>query len=326
MIVLRLLRDGVVVREGVFTQLPVTIGRGAESDFIVPDASVSRRHAVLTREDEGALVLKDLGSVNGVHVGPARQELVAVGRHVRCRLGQVEIEVEPVSQEATLELRSEDWSRFEQRRTLGHHVRYLAFGALGWFVMQVLSPAFWSPWQKNREAMLLGGAVGVLVGLPIVSFLLFGALKLAGRRVRMADTLQATSRLVWVSPAILLLSSAAYYVLSASAHGALGQVVACVSAVASITYLAALRRPAPRKAFAAGWAAALTVLWIGIQMSNSLESRKLGQPQNDYDILPPFAGVSGVTKDLDVYLGNARELAESTGRAAEDVRVRQEKR
>jgi hypothetical protein len=326
MIVLRLLRDGAVVRETVFTQLPVTIGRGAESDFIVPDVSVSRRHAVLTRSDEGPLVLKDLGSVNGVHVGPARQELVTVGSHIRCRLGRVEIEVEPVSPEATQEIRVEDWGRFEQRRAIGHHIRYVAFGVLGWVVLQLISPAFWSPWQKNREAMLLGGAVGVLVALPIISFLLFGALKLAGRRVRVADTLQATARLTWISPAIVALSSVAYYVSSASAHGALGQVVAWVSAVASITYLAALRRPAPRKAFAVGWAAALTVIWIGIQMSSSLESRRLGQPQNDYEILPPIAGVSGVTKDLDAYLGEARALAESTGRTAEDVRVRQEGR
>jgi hypothetical protein len=155
MIGLRLLRDGAVVREAVFARLPVRIGRGAENDFVLPDPSVSRVHAQVEADGEGRLVLRDLGSVNGVHVGPARVEAEPVGAHLRCRVGLVEIEVEPVSQDATVEVRAEEFGRFEQRRSLGHHLRYLASGVLGWTLAQAMDPSFWSPWQKGRAVALL---------------------------------------------------------------------------------------------------------------------------------------------------------------------------
>jgi len=45
----------------------VTIGRSPENVIIVPDPTVSRRHAVIRVED-GKLVLEDLGSTNGTYV------------------------------------------------------------------------------------------------------------------------------------------------------------------------------------------------------------------------------------------------------------------
>lgn len=41
------------------------IGRAANSDLLIEDSSVSRRHAVIQRQDDGDHVLSDLGSANG---------------------------------------------------------------------------------------------------------------------------------------------------------------------------------------------------------------------------------------------------------------------
>ena len=41
------------------------IGRAANSDLVIEDSSVSRRHALIQRQEDGAHVLTDLGSANG---------------------------------------------------------------------------------------------------------------------------------------------------------------------------------------------------------------------------------------------------------------------
>jgi pSer/pThr/pTyr-binding forkhead associated (FHA) protein len=46
---------------------PVLIGRGPDSDFVIRDATVSRRHATIHREGY-AWFVEDLGSKNGTRV------------------------------------------------------------------------------------------------------------------------------------------------------------------------------------------------------------------------------------------------------------------
>jgi pSer/pThr/pTyr-binding forkhead associated (FHA) protein len=49
----------------------VTIGRRPESDFVIDERTVSRRHATIHRENYG-WVLVDLGSLNGTRVNGRR--------------------------------------------------------------------------------------------------------------------------------------------------------------------------------------------------------------------------------------------------------------
>ena len=46
----------------------VTIGRSRDSDVIIPERSVSRRHAVMKRSDDGHYLILDAGSSNGTSV------------------------------------------------------------------------------------------------------------------------------------------------------------------------------------------------------------------------------------------------------------------
>lgn len=50
-----------------------TVGRHPDSDIFLDDVTVSRRHAEIARR-EGALVLSDLGSLNGTYVNGDRVE------------------------------------------------------------------------------------------------------------------------------------------------------------------------------------------------------------------------------------------------------------
>ena len=72
----------------------VTVGRSLDNRLVLADRSVSRRHAELAAE-EGAWVLRDLGSTNGTAIDghPVPEGLVHAGQ--RLRIGGVEIEVRP---------------------------------------------------------------------------------------------------------------------------------------------------------------------------------------------------------------------------------------
>jgi len=71
----------------------ITIGRSPESVIVIPDPTVSRRHAVVEKQD-GRIVLRDLGSTNGTYVydpesgGFERVEEVELRPGMLIRLGE----------------------------------------------------------------------------------------------------------------------------------------------------------------------------------------------------------------------------------------------
>jgi hypothetical protein len=65
-------RRGHVVARTRVSQLPFAIGRSYASDLILDDPQVSPSHARLERDERGALVLRDLGSTNGIARGRER--------------------------------------------------------------------------------------------------------------------------------------------------------------------------------------------------------------------------------------------------------------
>src|SRR5262245_52972753 len=73
-----------------------TVGRTPENALALPDAAVSRRHAEL-RIDNGQLVLRDLGSMNGTFVNGVQlkgEQKLVPGDQVR--FGQVVLTVDGV--------------------------------------------------------------------------------------------------------------------------------------------------------------------------------------------------------------------------------------
>lgn len=71
-------------------ELPFRIGRGYDCDLILDDPHVSPLHAVVERDAEGRIWLRDAGSRNGVHVegSRGRSEAVALRGEVSVRLGR----------------------------------------------------------------------------------------------------------------------------------------------------------------------------------------------------------------------------------------------
>ncbi|WEF33663.1 FHA domain-containing protein [Pseudoduganella chitinolytica] len=100
-----LARNGDVLSRQRCAALPVTIGRGYDNDVILDDAHTAPHHAVLETAEDGGLVLRDLGSQNGIVLHGRRQQQVALDGSTVVRLGHTRVRVRdahfPVTQEVT---------------------------------------------------------------------------------------------------------------------------------------------------------------------------------------------------------------------------------
>jgi pSer/pThr/pTyr-binding forkhead associated (FHA) protein len=100
-----LARNGDVISRQRFESLPVTLGRGYDNDVVLDDAHTAPHHAVLERHDDGALVLRDAGSQNGIVLHGRREPLVPLNGTTVVRLGHTRLRVRdatfPVEPELT---------------------------------------------------------------------------------------------------------------------------------------------------------------------------------------------------------------------------------
>lgn len=100
-----LARNGDVLHRHRVDKLPITIGRGYNNDFILDDAHTAATHAVVELAEDGALVMRDLGSQNGIVVHGKRQASVPINGTTVVRLGHTRLRVRdaafPVEAEIT---------------------------------------------------------------------------------------------------------------------------------------------------------------------------------------------------------------------------------
>lgn len=75
------------------------IGRGNENEIVLPDFSVSRRHAAIRRESEGWVVM-DLLSTNGIQVNRVATKRATLRPGDKVKVGIFELEVEEATEPA----------------------------------------------------------------------------------------------------------------------------------------------------------------------------------------------------------------------------------
>jgi pSer/pThr/pTyr-binding forkhead associated (FHA) protein len=73
---------------------PVVVGRCPTADICIADPSISRRHCQFSTNSEGSLVVRDLGSLNGVYIGDERVEKGIVCPGTEVRIGGVTLRAE----------------------------------------------------------------------------------------------------------------------------------------------------------------------------------------------------------------------------------------
>lgn len=90
-------------------RLPIThwetvIGRSKRSDVVLPDPTVSRNHAVLTRYDDGSWTISDAESQNGTRVNGAPIRIAVLEPEDTLQIGRYQFHLQPISREQEIKL------------------------------------------------------------------------------------------------------------------------------------------------------------------------------------------------------------------------------
>lgn len=88
-----LARNGDVLHRHKVATLPIRLGRSYDNDVILDDAHSAAAHAVVDANEDGQLVLRDLGSKNGTYLNGKRQTSVVLAGDTMVRLGHTRLRV-----------------------------------------------------------------------------------------------------------------------------------------------------------------------------------------------------------------------------------------
>ncbi|ELX09692.1 hypothetical protein containing FHA domain [Janthinobacterium sp. HH01] len=88
-----LARNGDVLHRHKAEALPIRLGRSYDNDVILDDAHSAAAHAIVDANEQGELVLRDLGSQNGTYLKGKRQTSVVLGGDTMVRLGHTRLRV-----------------------------------------------------------------------------------------------------------------------------------------------------------------------------------------------------------------------------------------
>jgi hypothetical protein len=274
--------------------LPIRIGRGYDNDVIVDDAFMAPHHALIEAEDGGALVLRDLGSRNGVVVKGKRRQNVALDGDTVVRIGHTSLRVRAASHNVPPELVDRTMHGFE--------------GTLPGLVGAVLTVmvslfAMWLADTQSFELIRYLSAVAFGLGAALVwSGIWAFANRLFGRHARLGRHLFIFGCGVAALALLRLGASALGYAFSLEPFTRYGSHVAIALAAAMVYFhLTTVRPQRPRRS--ASICVGLAILGSGLALiANEQRSGRLGDELYMSVLMPPQMRVSP-DHSVDEYMG-----------------------
>lgn len=274
-----LARNGDVLHRHRVDALPIRIGRGYDNDYVLDDAYAAPRHAVVESDGEGGLVLRDLGSRNGVVHAGKRVKLLPLGGNTVVRLGHTTLRVRPADFPVPAELLDRTMHGWEGALPGLAGTSLIALVAL--FTMWLADT---QPFRLFRYLQAL--AYGLGAGLVWAGLWALGN-RLFGRHARLGRHLFIFGCGVAVLMAFRLVSSAIGYAYSIEVFTRYGSHVA-IALVAGMVYFHLMTvKPQPRRRFAV-ICAALALLGSGLVLiSNEQRNGRLADELYMSVLLPP---------------------------------------
>ncbi|HAV38120.1 MAG TPA: hypothetical protein DCX52_17520 [Massilia sp.] len=274
-----LARNGDVLHRHRVDTLPIRIGRGYDNDYILDDAYAAPRHAQVDSDGNGGLVLRDLGTRNGmVHAGK-RIETLPLGGNTVVRLGHTTLRVRAADFPVPAELLD---------RTM-HGWEGALPGLAGAFLIALV--ALFTMWLADTQPFRLfrylqALAYGLGAGLVWAGLWALGN-RLFGRHARLGRHLFIFGCGIAVLMAFRLASSAVGYAYSIEVFTRYGSHVA-IALVAGMIYFHLMTvKPQPRRRFAI-ICAALAMLGSGLVLiSNEQRNGRLADELYMSVLLPP---------------------------------------
>ncbi|MDB5791086.1 MAG: hypothetical protein JWQ80_1110 [Massilia sp.] len=274
-----LARNGDVLHRHRVDALPIRIGRGYDNDYILDDAYAAPRHALVDAAPDGELVLRDLGTRNGMVYAGRRSDRVVLDGNTVVRLGHTTLRVRaadfPVPQELT-------------DRTM-HGWEGALPGLAGATLTAIV--ALFTMWLADTQAYrpfryLLALAYGLGAGLVWSGLWAFGN-RLFGRHARLGRHLFIFGCGIAALMLFRLVTSAVGYAWSIEVFTRYGSHVAILLVAGMVYFHLTTVKPEPRKRFAI-ICAALAVLGSGLVLiSNDQRNGRLADELYMSVLLPP---------------------------------------
>ena len=279
-----LARNGDVLQRSRIEALPIRIGRGYDNDLILDDDYVAASHALIELDAAGRLLLRDLGSRNGiVHRGRRRPELVLSGDTV-VRIGHTSLRVRAASFPVAPELEDRTFHRWEG----------VLPGAAG--ILLAGGVALFARWVSDTQYLEFGRYFEALA-VGIGAALLWGgawafANRLFGRHARLGRHLFVFGCGLAAFAVTALLAATAAYAFSAEflTHYASHAVTLLLAAM--VYFHLCTVKPEHRRSYR--WVAAgLAVLGSGLILTYNLQrTSRLADELYMAVLLPPEVRVS----------------------------------
>ena len=274
-----LARNGDVLHRHRVDTLPIRIGRDYDNDYVLDDAYTAPRHAQVESDGQGGLLLRDLGTRNGVVHAGKRVQVLPLGGNTVVRLGHTTLRVRAADFPVSAELLDRTMHGWEGALPGLAGAALIALVAL--FTMWLADT---QPFRLFRYLQAL--AYGLGAGLVWAGLWALGN-RLFGRHARLGRHLFIFGCGVAVLMAFRLASSAVGYAYSIEVFTRYGSHVA-IALVAGMVYFHLMTVKAqPRRRFAA-ICAALALLGSGLVLiSNEQRNGRLADELYMSVLLPP---------------------------------------
>jgi hypothetical protein len=294
-----LARNGDVLHRHRVAELPITLGRGYDNDFILDDAHTAARHAVVDAGEDGTLVMRDLGSENGIVVHGKKFRISPIDGTTVVRLGHTRLRIRDASFPVEPEVTDTTMHAWEGGAPA---VAGLALIALFTSAEEALSDA--GNFQAVNYLLVIASALGVgLVwsGLWALANRLFGGHARLGRHLFILG-----SGLIALG-AWKAISSVLAYAWSAEVFTRFGNHVAILILCIMIWFHVGTIRPHRRRSFARTIGIMMALGSGVVLMSNYQSTGRLSDELYMSVLLPPSLRQSP-DHSVDEFMGNAAKL------------------
>lgn len=294
-----LARNGDVLHRHQVASLPIRLGRGYDNDFILDDAFAAPRHALIDADESGQLVLRDLGTRNGVVVKGKRHSTLPITGDTVIRIGHTSLRVRRADYQVAPEL-------LDRTR---HGWEGLAPGSIGMLLISLF--ALFTVWLNDTQSFQLvrylqALAYGIAAGLVWGGAWAF-ANRLFGRHARMGRHLFIFGSALAVVTVYKIGSSVMAYAFSLEALTRYSSHVAILIAAGMLFYHLTTVKPHNTRRFAV---ACLVLAAVGSSLtllSNEQRTGQLADSPYMSVILPPSMRASP-DHSVDAFMADVQRL------------------
>ena len=311
-----LARNGDVLQRQCVDTLPIRIGRGYDNDVILDDDYAAAAHAVVELDADGRLLLRDLGTRNGIVVGGRRQQHAILSGDTVARIGHTALRVRAADFPVAQELVDRTFHRWEG---VPPGAAGLLLAGLVALLGRWLGDTEYFQWARYAEALACGLAAALLWG-GAWAF----ANRLFGRHARLGRHLFVFGCGALAVAAYALLGSTLAYAFSAEAFTHYASPVAALLLAGVVYFHLTTIRPQNRVRYR--WVCAgLAVLCSSLILAGNVQrTGRLSDELYMSVLLPPEVrlspdhGVDEFMREVEAMKG---PLDRSRGRKAGDDEI-----